>query len=212
MGKEPKNVEARILDAAARVFGRKVFHRASVQEIADLAGVGKGSVYRRFPDKLALLFAAGGTMMHNLAEKSMAVIDYDRPGKSITDVVKGYFAFCEENPHFQELIIQIRAAVLGGAGAGASVDLGMKEHDFTSLIAHAQKAGIVANLPPEDINYMIRSLLYGIVFFRHIPGRPKPSKALPGSVVRMISTGLLVGKPRSGRGAGRARTVLRGRK
>ncbi len=191
MKPEPADIDSRILDAAARVFGRTVYHKASVQEIADIAGVGKGSVYRRYPDKLALLFAAGRAMTFELAKLSIAAIDFDKPVESIGRIVEGYFGYCRKNPHFQELMIQIRAATLNNTDAERFIARDGSEHDFREFIVHAQGRGILAAFPPEDVDYMIRSLLYGIVFFKGFPGRPKPSSDLRGSVVRLLSEGLL---------------------
>jgi AcrR family transcriptional regulator len=50
-------VEARILDAAKKVFLERGFEGASVDEIADVAHAGKPTIYARFPGKEAL-FAA----------------------------------------------------------------------------------------------------------------------------------------------------------
>lgn len=46
-----------ILDAAQQVFSKKGFHQATVEEIAETAGVGKGTVYLYFPSKKEILVA-----------------------------------------------------------------------------------------------------------------------------------------------------------
>ncbi|HEY8490733.1 MAG TPA: TetR/AcrR family transcriptional regulator [Dehalococcoidia bacterium] len=48
---------ARILDAALRVFSRRGYHGASVDEIADESGTSKGGLYFHFPGKQALFLA-----------------------------------------------------------------------------------------------------------------------------------------------------------
>src|ERR1700733_12921528 len=50
-------VEARILDAAGRVFLEHGFQGASVDEIAEAASAGKPTIYARFPNKQALFTA-----------------------------------------------------------------------------------------------------------------------------------------------------------
>ena len=45
----------RIIDAAVAVFGQRGFHRATMQDIADEAGVGKGTTYLYFGSKEQLL-------------------------------------------------------------------------------------------------------------------------------------------------------------
>jgi AcrR family transcriptional regulator len=51
-------VEARILEAAARVFVDRGFDGASIELIAETAQAGKPTIYARFPDKEALFEAA----------------------------------------------------------------------------------------------------------------------------------------------------------
>jgi TetR/AcrR family fatty acid metabolism transcriptional regulator len=47
--------KARILEAAAAVFARKGFHRATIREIAELADVADGTIYNYFDNKFDLL-------------------------------------------------------------------------------------------------------------------------------------------------------------
>jgi AcrR family transcriptional regulator len=47
----------RILDAAARLFASHRFHEAKMDDVAALAEVGKGTLYRYFQDKEALYLA-----------------------------------------------------------------------------------------------------------------------------------------------------------
>jgi len=48
---------ARILGAARRVFGKRGFHAASIEEIADEAGLSNGAIYYNFESKGDLFFA-----------------------------------------------------------------------------------------------------------------------------------------------------------
>ncbi len=50
-----KDKDQDILAAAAAIFSSKGFHHASIGDIADAAGIGKGTVYEYFPSKDALL-------------------------------------------------------------------------------------------------------------------------------------------------------------
>jgi len=53
-GHDPEK-SARIVQAALAVFARRGFHRATMQDIADEAGVGKGTTYLYFTGKEQLL-------------------------------------------------------------------------------------------------------------------------------------------------------------
>jgi len=52
-----------ILEAASQVFGAKDFHEVLIDEIAEVGGIGKGTVYRYFRTKEDLYFA---TILHGL--------------------------------------------------------------------------------------------------------------------------------------------------
>lgn len=52
-----KFVQQAILDSAHDLFSQKGYHDTTLQEIADLAGVGVSSLYSYFPSKLHLLYA-----------------------------------------------------------------------------------------------------------------------------------------------------------
>ncbi|GAA4019794.1 TetR/AcrR family transcriptional regulator [Allokutzneria multivorans] len=48
---------ARILAAAAEVFSTKPAHEVTMDEIAKAAGVGRGTLYRRYPDRASIAVA-----------------------------------------------------------------------------------------------------------------------------------------------------------
>ncbi len=56
----------RILDAAARVFARKGYQRATTKEIADEADVGEGTIYSYFGSKRDLLLSLVSSMSESL--------------------------------------------------------------------------------------------------------------------------------------------------
>lgn len=70
---ERGDLSERILDAAARTFGRLGFE-ATVEQIAEQAGVGSATIYRHFGDKESLILALASTrggrgMMRGLEEQ-----------------------------------------------------------------------------------------------------------------------------------------------
>lgn len=53
-----------ILDAATTIFAEKGFHRATIKDIAKLAGIADGTIYTYFPSKTEILLA----ILHRLNE------------------------------------------------------------------------------------------------------------------------------------------------
>lgn len=75
----------RILDAAEEVFG-KGGESASTEEVARLAGVGIGTVFRHFPTKTALLEAVLDREFGRLREHASALLDAPDPGEAFRDL------------------------------------------------------------------------------------------------------------------------------
>ena len=74
-----KETRDKILDAAVRAFSRNGFHQAKMDDIADTAGVSKGTLYYNFESK-SLLFSATVTEgMEAVMEEIRASLKSDLP-------------------------------------------------------------------------------------------------------------------------------------
>lgn len=75
-------VEARILEAAARVFLAHGFDGASIGEIAEAARAGKATIYARYPDKEALFAAA---FLRRLAQRNARLETFAPTGATVEE-------------------------------------------------------------------------------------------------------------------------------
>jgi AcrR family transcriptional regulator len=129
---------ARVLAAAEEIF-TTVGPGASTEEIARLAGVGVGTVFRHFPTKEALLEAVYVERFRQLTAEAAALASHDDPGAA-------FFTF------FTSAVNQsARKSALATALADAGVDIkGMQtavaidlRHALQGLLLRAQAAGAV---------------------------------------------------------------------
>jgi len=85
LGRPPKDVagdvEERILDAAQRVFLKRGFQSASIDEIAELAPASKPTIYAHFAGKEALFAAVVARVMNGLANFD----GYEAKGRTLQD-------------------------------------------------------------------------------------------------------------------------------
>ena len=90
--------EQLILDVAGRVFARAGYHSASMDEIAELAGVSKPMVYAYFDSKEGLYQAyierAGSELLDRLIHASPPD---DRPASVLRARITEFLAFVEEH-------------------------------------------------------------------------------------------------------------------
>ena len=85
LGRPPKDlagdVEERILDAAQRIFLKRGFQSASIDEIAELAPASKPTIYAHFAGKEALFAAVVARIMNDLANFD----GYEAKGRTLQD-------------------------------------------------------------------------------------------------------------------------------
>jgi AcrR family transcriptional regulator len=109
----PEGSRARLLDAAAEVFARHGYERATIDEIARAAGLSKGSVYWNFASKEELFLALLDERVDRPAE---AVMDISRsaPREQPTAqaVDAGMAALVREQPEFVQLLVDYWAAAV----------------------------------------------------------------------------------------------------
>jgi AcrR family transcriptional regulator len=146
-----------IIAAAAAVFAERGLEAATA-EIAQRAGVGEATLFRRFPTKDDLIDAIIATRMEELAALADAAADHADPAASLErfmqDLVKqfsrdkGFFEAagerCVSDAKFQSQRERAMAAV-------------------GRLLKRAQDAGAVrTDLSPADISFLAGSALYAL--------------------------------------------------
>ena len=152
----------RILDAALEVFSEKGFHSATVDEIAERAGVGKGTLYRHFSNKETLFNDLVRLRIEDLERDVLAVLD-DRDDvlTMITKYLKTYFEFFDRNQGFYRLILQER------------IDVGEQVQDLyfkmvmrriPLLKRKIYEAGRLGDLK-KDVDF--QTVFYGVMGFIH---------------------------------------------
>src|ERR1051326_1049642 len=90
-----------ILEAARRVFAARGFHEATVEDIAEAAGVAKGTVYLYYESKRDLYFAAlkfGISQMYSSLLQE--VQKQSTPEEKLRALIAAKLAYFDENRDF----------------------------------------------------------------------------------------------------------------
>ncbi|WRZ95169.1 TetR/AcrR family transcriptional regulator [Streptomyces sp. NBC_01007] len=79
----PRNRRQLIVEAAGRVFSKRGYHAASMEEIAADVGISAAALYRHFPNKYALFAECA----HVIADQLVAAVDEVPPAAGLTEVL-----------------------------------------------------------------------------------------------------------------------------
>ena len=98
--------QKQILDVATEVFSKKGFARTDVDEIAKLAKLGKGTVYRYFKDKKNLFFSVVDRGIENLKDLALESMAKEKePLDKIKKVIEVYLKFFEKHSDLIRIFI-----------------------------------------------------------------------------------------------------------
>jgi AcrR family transcriptional regulator len=104
---QTSHTREKILAAALEVFSAKGFHGTTVDEIAERAGLGKGTVYRHFNSKKGLFSELIRLKVAELEETVQGTID---PQADVLDIIQTYlmvyFSFFDRNRDLYKVLIQ----------------------------------------------------------------------------------------------------------
>lgn len=143
-----RNLEL-VLDAAEQAFGASG-PDASIDEIARLAGVGHGTVFRRFPTKDDLMYAVIERHVAQMCAIAEEALSSDDPGQAFFDFVYQVAELAMSTPGLHRCVVHC-----GEKPRGAELDeLGQE------VVARAQRAGALrSDLAPAEVGPLIRAAL-----------------------------------------------------
>lgn len=102
-----------LLSVALQTFAEQGYHRASMDDIAESAGVSKPVLYQHFPGKRELYLALVEHSLANLSEDLLAALRGAVPREGITlsrarveEMLRVYFDFVEHQPQAHRLIFE----------------------------------------------------------------------------------------------------------
>lgn len=125
-GRQQKKVESRrrILDSARDIFFRDGFMAANLDEVAEKAGVAKGTLYRYFESKadlyVAVLAENGKVFTDKIVQASTA--EPSSAVEQVRSISKFYFAHWTEHPEYFQIFWALDNQPVIGDLPGAVVD------------------------------------------------------------------------------------------
>jgi AcrR family transcriptional regulator len=189
---------AEIAQAALNVFRERGFHNARMADIAEAAGIGKGTVYEYFRDKPAILrFELDRYFLAFKEGIAAAVSRGESPGERLLALVD--FSFEHAADWEDHCAVFVDYFSVGGTGREPALSLkeiyDEMEFMLTLLIRSAQESGEVrADLDPVPAAELLVSLFDGIVLHGVFAERVCAARSLKKVAVGLLVHGIMTGE------------------
>ena len=187
---------ARLIEATVSVVREVGYAHASTRAIAEAAGVAEGTIYRHFPDKASLFFAAvlesnapvvawvtmlparagEGTVEQNLTDTAVQLV-------GLRDQILPLELAMAADP---ELAAQRRQAM---AAAGTSLPPGPPAAVAAYMAAEQRLGRIRADVDPQEAASVLLGMLFALGTMPSI-GVERPSPDRVAAAVRMLIQGI----------------------
>jgi len=154
----------KILEAALQVFSEKGFHPATVDEIAERAGVGKGTLYRYFATKETLFNELVRLRLEELERNANAILDgQDDVLTMIVKYLRAYFEFFDRNQQLYRLILQERPDV-GKEVQDLYVKKVMRRIPLLKRkIYQGSQRGVLKDVDFQTVFYGVMGFIHGVI-------------------------------------------------
>jgi AcrR family transcriptional regulator len=142
----------RVIAAARRVMARKGLD-TQMEEIARIAKVGVGTVYRHFPTKDELVEALARDRFERLAELANEALEEDQPWDAFCDFMRACARVQTEDLALSEVLVSRPELMQGAAEAVGILDL------TAEIMRRAQETGeLRPDAQPTDVPMMMCAL------------------------------------------------------
>jgi len=149
-----KSTETRIVDAAVQLFSRYGFTRTSTCKIARLSGLNEITLFRHFPHKEDLFWAAAESCFRNLGMGGQLRVRLecdDDPNIVLPQIVAFFFGTIYYRPEMVRLLYSILFEMGHAEGAEAVVrkHLAPVFHPIREYLARCAGKGLIRKVEPS---------------------------------------------------------------
>lgn len=161
---QTSNTREKILAAALDVFSSKGFHGTTVDEIAERAELGKGTVYRHFHSKKGLFSELIRSKVAELEETVSGAID---PQADVLEIIETYlriyFAFFDLNRDLYKVLIQEQSDFGAEVKALYIGNILKKVPLLKRKIFHAARNGRLKKMDFRTVFYGVMGFVDGVI-------------------------------------------------
>jgi AcrR family transcriptional regulator len=196
-----QRTRALLLDGAARVFARRGYHVATLEEVAAEVGLTKGAVYSNFESKEGLFLALVDSEIGKRVREIRSVIGAGATPETVEREAERQFQrFVRDEPHWPLLFYEFFS--YGARNAQLRDEFVKRRRAVFEVIAEAlarraAELGFTLPRPAEQIAVAVEALMNGLAFMRVIDPDSVPDGLFGAAMSRLVFS-LLTPGPNDG--------------
>ena len=160
-----------ILEAARKVFADRGFHEATVDDIAEAAGVAKGTVYLYYQSKRDVYFAAlkfGISQMYSSLLQEIKKVS--TPEEKLKALIAAKLVYFDENRDFFKIYYSELGNIPSAHPGGIDTEFKALYQEQARLVETILKEGarkkVIRSLRTEHAAFAISDIIRGVVTHR----------------------------------------------
>ena len=185
-----------IADAALKVFRKRGYPKTRMLDIAQAAGIGKGTVYEYFKDKADILRFAFDQYFNIFAQGVLwAIKDQQKPSEKLLSLVDFALQHAAEWEDHCAIYVDYFGAARTDRGSIFSLSAMYEQMKgiLINLIREGQVSGeIDDDFDPVVVSELLVSIFDGIILHRVFEGQGIDRKSLRKDTLKFIKNGLLI--------------------
>ena len=187
--------QKQILDVATEVFSENGYSRTDIDEIANLAGLGKGTVYRYFKSKKNLFLSVVDRGIGNLKDLVLEAMAKEKePLDKVKKAIETYLQFFGEHSNLIGILIheqsEFQKRIQKRYFAHYYEHINKMEEVFRQGIAKGQ----IKKIHVRETVGILTNMLNGLIYMWQIEGRKYPIMKKFPILLKIYFTGIVEDK------------------
>ncbi|MFP4391881.1 MAG: TetR/AcrR family transcriptional regulator [Desulfohalobiaceae bacterium] len=161
---QQNQIEERILQAAQAEFAKNGFHKTVVSDIASRAGVGKGTVYRRFGNKEALFNSLTTWAVRQLEKQiEQACSQIKSPSQALQEMLDIHFSFFQHSREIVEIVVMEGMQISGLSRDELAAEVIRVKDRFQEFFARGMEQGEFRQLDPDQLAFLFQGFIWSML-------------------------------------------------
>jgi AcrR family transcriptional regulator len=191
---QQQRTRERLLDAASRVFARRGYHAATLEQVAHEAGYSTGAVYSNFSGKEDLFLALADRQIGGRAEQARRVAEAaEDPAELEAALAEWFRSFVEESEDWPLLFYEFWSYGVRNASLRSEFEARRRtarEAISRPLAEAASQLGHRPRYPPEQLAAALSGVINGLAFERAVDPESIPDEMFAFVIRTLLGAGL----------------------